>query len=116
MNKNLSTLSARELKSVISKAQKELEKKKSKENKAVIIEIKKLAASIGMSVTLAEKGTKTATAAPAKKRAPKKSTGKVAPKYRNPANASETWSGRGLKPKWLQAELNAGKSLDDFKI
>lgn len=29
--------------------------------------------------------------------------GKVAPKYRNPANASETWSGRGIAPRWFSA-------------
>ena len=28
---------------------------------------------------------------------------KVPPKYRNPANRSETWSGRGARPRWLQA-------------
>lgn len=115
MIKNYSNLSERELQSVITKAQKELEKKKSKENKAVIAEIKKLAASIGLSVTLTEKGSKAT--APAKKASPKKSTrAKVPPKYRNPADASQTWTGRGLKPKWLQAALQAGGSLDDFKI
>jgi DNA-binding protein H-NS len=42
--------------------------------------------------------------------------GKVAPKYRNPENPSETWAGRGLKPRWLAAALKGGKKLDDFKI
>jgi DNA-binding protein H-NS len=41
---------------------------------------------------------------------------KVAPKYRNPANPAETWAGRGVKPKWMQALLAQGKSMDDFKI
>jgi DNA-binding protein H-NS len=39
---------------------------------------------------------------------------KVAPKYRGPEG--ETWSGRGLKPRWLQAALQGGKTLDDFRI
>jgi DNA-binding protein H-NS len=42
--------------------------------------------------------------------------GKVAPKYRNPENPSETWAGRGLKPRWLSAALKSGKKLDDFII
>jgi len=42
--------------------------------------------------------------------------GKVAPKYRNPENPSETWAGRGLKPRWLAAALKSGKKLDDFII
>jgi DNA-binding protein H-NS len=42
--------------------------------------------------------------------------GAVAPKYRNPQNPSETWAGRGLKPKWLTAAIKAGKKQDDFLI
>jgi DNA-binding protein H-NS len=41
---------------------------------------------------------------------------KVRPKYRNPTNKSETWAGRGLKPKWLTAQLRKGKKLEDFAI
>ena len=42
--------------------------------------------------------------------------GAVAPKYRNPENPAETWAGRGLKPRWLQAALKAGGKLEDFSI
>jgi DNA-binding protein H-NS len=42
--------------------------------------------------------------------------GTVAPKYRNPANPSETWAGRGAKPRWMQALLAQGKSPEDFRI
>ena len=41
---------------------------------------------------------------------------KVAPKYANPANKAETWTGRGRKPRWVEAALKSGKSLDDLKI
>jgi DNA-binding protein H-NS len=40
----------------------------------------------------------------------------VFPKYRNPAEPSETWSGRGKQPRWLTAQLRSGKPLDDFRI
>ena len=40
---------------------------------------------------------------------------KVAPKFRDPISGA-TWSGRGLKPRWLIAALDSGKSLDDFAI
>jgi DNA-binding protein H-NS len=40
----------------------------------------------------------------------------VVPKYRNPDNSSETWSGRGKQPRWLVALLNAGRQIDDFRI
>lgn len=40
----------------------------------------------------------------------------VFPKYRNPAQPGETWSGRGKQPRWLTAQLKSGKKLDDFRI
>jgi DNA-binding protein H-NS len=42
--------------------------------------------------------------------------GSVAPKYRNPENPSETWAGRGLKPRWLVAAIKGGKKIEDFAI
>jgi DNA-binding protein H-NS len=42
--------------------------------------------------------------------------GAVAPKYRNPENPSETWAGRGLRPRWLVAAIKDGKKLEDFAI
>lgn len=41
---------------------------------------------------------------------------KSAAKYRNPAEASQTWSGRGRQPGWIKEGLAKGKSLDDFAI
>src|SRR5689334_9067711 len=40
----------------------------------------------------------------------------VHPKYRNPAQPSETWAGRGKKPRWVVAALKKGKHLEDFRI
>lgn len=41
---------------------------------------------------------------------------RVLPKYQNPNDAAETWSGRGKQPRWLRAQLRAGKELDQFLI
>lgn len=41
--------------------------------------------------------------------------GKVAAKYRNP-ETGESWTGRGLRPKWLKAALESGKAIEDFAI
>lgn len=40
---------------------------------------------------------------------------KVAAKYRNKATG-ESWSGRGLQPKWLKAALASGRKLEDFAV
>ena len=44
----------------------------------------------------------------------KKATAKV--KYRNPNNKEEGWTGKGRKPSWLVALLDAGKKLEDFAV
>ena len=40
---------------------------------------------------------------------------KVPAKYRN-SSTGETWSGRGLQPRWLKAALAAGRKLDEFTL
>ena len=41
---------------------------------------------------------------------------KVAPKYRNPQNPSQTWAGRGQVPSWMASAVAAGASISDFAI
>lgn len=41
---------------------------------------------------------------------------KIAPKYKNPENSSETWAGRGARPRWLQGLLKQGRKLEEFAI
>jgi DNA-binding protein H-NS len=47
---------------------------------------------------------------------PKRFYPKVTPKYMNPDNGSEVWSGRGLRPKWIVTALKDGKRLEDLEI
>lgn len=42
-------------------------------------------------------------------------TSKVAAKYRDTASG-QTWSGRGLQPRWLKAAIASGKKLSDFAV
>jgi DNA-binding protein H-NS len=37
-------------------------------------------------------------------------------KYANPADKSMTWTGRGRKPRWVEAALKSGKKLEDLAI
>jgi DNA-binding protein H-NS len=41
---------------------------------------------------------------------------RVFPKYRNPKEPSETWSGRGKQPRWLAAALKTGHTIEEFAI
>jgi DNA-binding protein H-NS len=49
-------------------------------------------------------------------RAPRKSGGKVPPKYRNPADPAQTWTGRGKRPRWFNDALAQGKKESDLLI
>ena len=74
---------------------------------AAVVEIRRLMAEHGL--TGADIASKSVARPGAK-------TGKpVAPKYRDPATGA-SWSGRGLKPKWLSAAISSGKRLEDFAI
>ncbi|KGT78771.1 histidinol phosphate phosphatase [Bradyrhizobium japonicum] len=41
---------------------------------------------------------------------------KAPPKYFNPVEPSETWSGRGRQPRWLVAALQSGHKIEEFQI
>ena len=47
---------------------------------------------------------------------PRRSYPRVLPKYQNPKNPAETWSGRGKQPHWVQAQLKAGRKLEHLLI
>lgn len=78
------------------------------EKSSAIAQVKSLMAQHGL--TLADLGNRPAPA-PARAR----SGAKVPAKYRDPATG-QTWSGRGLHPKWLKAALAGGAKLTDFAL
>ncbi len=46
----------------------------------------------------------------------KRGKSKSPAKYRNPADPTQTWSGRGRKPRWIIEAASAGRNLADFEI
>lgn len=111
-------LSAKELQALIAKAS---QRKKKLAKRKPLAAVKKELAAVAKKAgyTLAEIFGGNGAAAP-KTRAPRKSGpkkgGKVAPKYRNPADATQTWTGRGKPPRWMAAEITKGKKPEDFLI
>jgi len=103
---DLSQLSLTELHDLVTKAQKELAERQKTERRQVMAEIRELAESVGLLVNFQEE---------------EKASGslkgrKVAPKYRNPHNPEETWTGRGMKPRWLAQLLEQGRDIQEFAI
>lgn len=81
------------------------------ERSAVLQQIKSLMAEHGITVAdLSGKSFKVGTG-----KSSANAGRKVAPKFRNPATG-ETWTGRGLQPKWLKAALEGGRKLEEFAL
>ena len=123
MSIDLNTLSAKELDALINQAKKRKTTLTKRKPLAVVRQkLAALARAEGYSIaelfgtanaaksapSVASKGTRTTTKG--------RKLGKVAPKYRNPANPAETWAGRGQQPKWLAAETGKGRALEEFLI
>jgi DNA-binding protein H-NS len=102
----IQNLSEQELAELIANASKHLESKRHGKRKEVIAEMKALAASIGMEVEITEAGEKGAS----------RKGSKVPVKYRDPDNSRNTWTGRGVKPRWLSAYVGQGRSVDEFRV
>ncbi len=107
MKPDISNLTVAELQHLTNEAEALIEAKKEQELDAAYQQVLQIASDNGVSIEeLMARGTKSA-----------KSTRKpVAPRYRNPNNQQETWTGRGKQPRWLAAKIAEGASLDSFLI
>jgi DNA-binding protein H-NS len=124
MSIDITRMSAKELGSLINEAKKR-KTTLAKRKPIMVVRKKMLALAKTEGYTIAELFDG---AAPAATRAPRaagtkakpakarKTLGKVAPKYRNPGNADETWTGRGKQPRWLAALTSQGRGVDEFVI
>ncbi len=104
MSIDLSDLSLKELKDLHGRTGKAIANFDDRKRKEAVAELEEFARAKGYN--LAE----LTGAAVVRKRAP------AVAKYANPANKSDTWSGRGRKPRWFVAALAAGKSAADLSI
>ncbi|MEX0281142.1 MAG: H-NS family nucleoid-associated regulatory protein [Arenibacterium sp.] len=109
MAKELSKMSRKELLKMREDIDKELKLAEERERNEAIKAAEDAAAKFGF--TLAElagmsgKGRKTGA-----KRA------KAAPKYRNPDNPSQTWTGLGRKPQWFHSAVDSGVDIKTLEI
>lgn len=105
MNTDLHSLSLKELKDLQAQVARAIASFEDRKKKAALAELEEKARELGFSLSEL-----TGAAPVGRKRSPS------AAKYRNPANASDTWTGRGRKPRWFEAALKAGKSPADLMI
>lgn len=103
----------------IESLRKQAEAIRTKEFAATVAEIREKMAAFGITVkdlqAPAKGGRKTKSAGKAKTKKTASRTGsKVAAKYKGPNG--ETWSGRGLTPKWLTTLVGEGRSKEEFAV
>lgn len=101
---DLDKLSLKELKSLQSQVAASIAGFEDRKKKEAVAELEEKARSLGFSLNELLDVAKSRKLVPAK------------PKYANPANRTQTWTGRGRKPRWAEAALKAGKSLDDLAL
>ncbi|MDX1655331.1 MAG: H-NS histone family protein [Candidatus Competibacteraceae bacterium] len=108
---NLEDYNVDQLNELVKKAQKEMENKEKQRLSQVRSEMERLASTLGMSaadvVLGADKKKKSRIAAA--------SSAKVV-KYRNPADPTQTWSGKGKRPNWLNEALTKCHKLEEFSV
>lgn len=101
---DLNALSLKELKDLQAQIGKAISSFEDRRKKEAILELEEKAKTLGFS--LAE----LTGIATVRKRAP------AAAKFANPADSSETWSGRGRKPRWFELALKSGSKPEDMAI
>ncbi len=112
MSYDLSSLTVEELHELIEEAKSYIIAKKEQAVQKAYVQMVQLATALGMSVEdVLARGRKTAP-----KTKEEKAVKRVAPKYRNPLNADETWTGRGKPPRWVQEKISRGITLEDMLI
>lgn len=108
MSIDLNGLSVSELESIVKKAESLIEDRRDENVEQAYKQAVEVARSVGLTLDeLVEFG------ASKRKKAVRKP---VEPRYRNPENAEETWTGRGKQPRWLANAIASGKKLESFLI
>lgn len=109
MNVDMNSLSFLELNEVIVEAKARIADLQDDAVKNAYYKVVQLANEVGLSVDeLITRGRGKA-AKPANK-------GVVPPRYRNPLNPEETWTGRGRQPRWVAERVARGVTLEDMLI
>ncbi len=108
---DLKNMSRKELEKLARSVEKQLARLQQKDLKKVRAEMEKLAAAHGVSVQDVLGGI-----APAKKTAKTKPKTKSVARYANPADPSQTWTGKGRQPNWFKDAIDAGTSPENMAI
>jgi DNA-binding protein H-NS len=104
MNADLNALSLKELKDLQSQIARAIATFEDRKKREALAELEEKARAMGFSLS------ELTGVSSGRKRTP------TVAKYRDPANPSRTWTGRGRKPGWFTEALKAGKKPESMAI
>lgn len=108
---DLANFSDDELARLLDDGQRELTTRRERQRAEFLVRVVEEAAAVGLDAHAVARAL-----TPKGKRPRADGRSEVKPKYRNPDDATQTWSGRGACPKWLQALLDGGAELQSFRV
>jgi DNA-binding protein H-NS len=113
MNINLKDMSRKELEKLLADAKKALNATRARDRRNARKAAERAAAEFGFSLNELddEKPVKAKKAI-----APKKRSKASKPKFANPDNPSQTWTGKGRQPNWYRAAVEKGIGPDSMTI
>ena len=104
MNIDLTNMDLKDLKKLQKNVAKEIDSFKDRKRQEALAAAQEAVGALGFKLEDLMRGSK---------KMPKE---KSLPKYANLEDASQTWTGKGRKPAWVVAHVEAGGSLEDLAI
>lgn len=116
LSEALESMALEELSAHIVKAQAILVRKQEEVRSTFIEETRKKAEALGLSLKDLFPDTSGKPTQPRQKGERTGERRKVPMKYRDPENAENAWSGRGMMPTWLRTKIENGGKVEDYLI
>ena len=114
MKVDLKSMNRKELEKLLADVKKALLSAQARDRRVARKAAEKAAAEFGFSLGELTEGD--ATTGKAKKSKKKTSGPKAPPKFANPANKAQTWTGKGRQPNWYRAEIAKGTAPEAMAI
>lgn len=114
MEMDLKTLNRKELEKLLKDVKKALLNAQARDRREARKAAEKAAAEFGFSLDeLSDDQKKSIKPLKAKKKTAKT---KSKPQFANPADPTQTWTGKGRQPNWYRAEVEKGTSIESMRI
>ena len=104
MNIDLTNMDLKDLKNLQKNVAKEIDSFKDRKRQEALAAAQEAVGALGFKLEDLMRGSK------------KMPKAKSLPKYAHPENSAQTWTGKGRRPTWVVAHVDAGGSLEDLAI